>query len=172
MSSVTTSDIIAEKPSHVNTFLNFFYFFTAALNFCRIFGLFYDDTFKKEIKIRAEAWFCAIKIKKGLTKHPMNSIIVSEPRNLGVAQFGSVLEWGSRGREFDSPHSDQKQHSSLRDAVFLCLHFLFSIDKLYCKSRCLKKVFRRATPNAFISETQKRTECSVLSLYYFIMLRN
>ena len=27
--------------------------------------------------------------------------------NLGVAQFGSVLEWGSRGREFKSPHSDQ-----------------------------------------------------------------
>ena len=28
---------------------------------------------------------------------------------LGVAQFGSVLEWGSRGREFKSPHSDQKE---------------------------------------------------------------
>ena len=26
----------------------------------------------------------------------------------GVAQFGSALEWGSRGREFDSRHSDQK----------------------------------------------------------------
>ena len=25
----------------------------------------------------------------------------------GVAQFGSVLEWGSRGREFESRHSDQ-----------------------------------------------------------------
>ena len=25
----------------------------------------------------------------------------------GVAQFGSALEWGSRGREFDSRHSDQ-----------------------------------------------------------------
>ncbi len=24
----------------------------------------------------------------------------------GVAQFGSALEWGSRGREFDSRHSD------------------------------------------------------------------
>ncbi len=28
---------------------------------------------------------------------------------LGVAQFGSVLEWGSRGREFESPHSDQNE---------------------------------------------------------------
>ena len=25
----------------------------------------------------------------------------------GVAQFGSALEWGSRGRRFDSCHSDQ-----------------------------------------------------------------
>ena len=24
----------------------------------------------------------------------------------GVAQFGSALEWGSRGRWFDSSHSD------------------------------------------------------------------
>ena len=27
----------------------------------------------------------------------------------GVAQFGSALEWGSRGRKFDSCHSDQKK---------------------------------------------------------------
>ena len=26
---------------------------------------------------------------------------------LGVAQFGSALEWGSRGRKFKSSHSDQ-----------------------------------------------------------------
>ena len=26
---------------------------------------------------------------------------------LGVAQFGSVLEWGSRGRGFKSSHPDQ-----------------------------------------------------------------
>lgn len=35
--------------------------------------------------------------------------------NLGVAQFGSVLEWGSRGRKFESSHSDQnplKQNAS------------------------------------------------------------
>ena len=30
----------------------------------------------------------------------------------GVAQFGSALEWGSRGREFDSRHSDQKTSST------------------------------------------------------------
>ena len=27
----------------------------------------------------------------------------------GVAQFGSALEWGSRGRWFDSSHSDQNE---------------------------------------------------------------
>ena len=27
---------------------------------------------------------------------------------LGVAQFGSALEWGSRGRKFKSSHSDQQ----------------------------------------------------------------
>ena len=27
----------------------------------------------------------------------------------GVAQFGSALEWGSRGRKFDSCHSDHKK---------------------------------------------------------------
>ena len=36
----------------------------------------------------------------------------------GVAQFGSALEWGSRGREFDSRHSDQIPQR-LSSAVFL-----------------------------------------------------
>ena len=36
----------------------------------------------------------------------------------GVAQFGSALEWGSRGREFDSRHSDQKTSST--ELVFFC----------------------------------------------------
>ena len=36
----------------------------------------------------------------------------------GVAQFGSALEWGSRGREFDSRHSDQK--TSFVELVFFC----------------------------------------------------
>ena len=31
------------------------------------------------------------------------------PCFLGVAQLGSVLEWGSRGREFKSHHPDQKE---------------------------------------------------------------
>ena len=38
----------------------------------------------------------------------------------GVAQFGSALEWGSRGREFDSRHSDQKTSST--ELVFFLLY--------------------------------------------------
>ncbi len=38
----------------------------------------------------------------------LHLIIIHKVMYLGVAQFGSVLEWGSRGREFKSPHSDQK----------------------------------------------------------------
>ena len=41
------------------------------------------------------------------------------PWLLGVAQLGSVLEWGSRGREFKSHHPDQ------RKALFLELFSCF-----------------------------------------------
>lgn len=37
---------------------------------------------------------------------------------LGVAQFGSVLEWGSRGRRFESFHPDHKSSKSLRFRAF------------------------------------------------------
>ena len=37
----------------------------------------------------------------------MNKLVRDSPVRPGVAQFGSALEWGSRGREFDSRHSDQ-----------------------------------------------------------------
>ena len=38
-----------------------------------------------------------------------NNIALARKRAyLGVAQFGSALEWGSRGRKFKSSHSDQK----------------------------------------------------------------
>ena len=38
---------------------------------------------------------------------------------LGVAQFGSVLEWGSRGREFESLHSDQNKKSCRKIGFFI-----------------------------------------------------
>ena len=51
----------------------------------------------------------------------------------GVAQFGSALEWGSRGREFDSRHSDQKTSST--GLVFFLLSFVFWL--------CNKKIILR-----------------------------
>ena len=39
-------------------------------------------------------------------------------RCLGVAQFGSAREWGSRGRRFESSHSD---------------HFFYSKSEIYIK---------------------------------------
>ena len=41
---------------------------------------------------------------------------------LGVAQLGSVLEWGSRGREFESLHPDRKTLENEKfSRVFSCL---------------------------------------------------
>ena len=42
----------------------------------------------------------------------------------GVAQFGSALEWGSRGRKFKSSHSDQrfnKKHRAICSVFFITL---------------------------------------------------
>ena len=51
-------------------------------------------------------------------------------RYLGVAQFGSVLEWGSRGRKFESSHPDLKDPlSHLAQGVFLSVVFLLR----YCQ---------------------------------------
>ena len=38
---------------------------------------------------------------------------------LGVAQFGSVLEWGSRGRKFESSHPDVKRQVLMNLLFFL-----------------------------------------------------
>lgn len=43
----------------------------------------------------------------------------------GVAQFGRVLEWGSRGRGFKSRYSDHV----IASFVSLAMTFLFSIKK-------------------------------------------
>lgn len=37
----------------------------------------------------------------------------------GVAQFGSALEWGSRGREFDSRRSDQLDAEPVWGSAFI-----------------------------------------------------
>ncbi len=39
----------------------------------------------------------------------------------GVAKFGIALEWGSRGRWFESSHSDQSECPGLDAPIFLVL---------------------------------------------------
>ena len=43
-----------------------------------------------------------------MTKQDREHIILIARKHLGVAQFGSVLEWGSRGRRFESSHPDHQ----------------------------------------------------------------
>ena len=39
-------------------------------------------------------------------------------RNPGVAKFGIALEWGSRGLEFESRHSDQNRKFTFVSFLF------------------------------------------------------
>ena len=43
---------------------------------------------------------------------------------LGVAQLGSVLEWGSRGREFKSLHPDQNVGRFILPTFFYAIFHL------------------------------------------------
>ena len=45
----------------------------------------------------------------------------SKTINPGVAKFGIALEWGSRGRWFESSHSDQNHQFLRKLVVFLLL---------------------------------------------------
>ena len=60
---------------------------------------------------------------------------------LGVAQFGSVLEWGSRGRRFESSHPDIYFliksgsffiPSSPYGSLFLACHVSVNVVKYLC----------------------------------------
>ena len=44
----------------------------------------------------------------------------------GVAQFGSVLDWGSRGRGFKSRHSDHRITEFSGSVIFYFLRNLFA----------------------------------------------
>ena len=50
------------------------------------------------------------------------------PKYRGVAQFGSALEWGSRGRKFDSCHSDQKKKGILTPFSFVLAKIYFAVS--------------------------------------------
>ena len=43
---------------------------------------------------------------------------------MGVAQFGSALEWGSRGRGFKSLHPYQQKDNPIRVVFFVLLQSL------------------------------------------------
>ena len=62
---------------------------------------------------------------------------------LGVAQFGSVLEWGSRGRRFESSHPDVYFLMKIRKffytlpvqtvpSLFLACHVSVNVVKYLC----------------------------------------
>ena len=53
----------------------------------------------------------------------------------GVAKFGIALEWGSRGPEFESQHSDQK--GAVAECKSSAAAFL-SLDKVYIHQVCGK----------------------------------
>ena len=73
-------------------------------------------------------------------------------QNPGVAKFGIALEWGSRGLEFESRHSDQKCRND--SMSFLHFSFMFEIQTIKCnnynypsflyvrRSVCIPKQFR------------------------------
>ena len=58
----------------------------------------------------------------------------------GVAKFGIALEWGSRGPEFESQHSDQ-----LVAATIACDEFFHFIVKLIVRSFCRSPLSQKVT---------------------------
>ena len=50
----------------------------------------------------------------------------------GVAKFGIALEWGSRGLEFESRHSDQKSRTVL---TVLDFFVMTGVLKLQCNAK-------------------------------------
>ena len=55
-------------------------------------------------------------------------------KNPGVAKFGIALEWGSRGLEFESRHSDQKSPEIVRFQDFLFVFRSNDVLGIYSKS--------------------------------------
>ena len=58
------------------------------------------------------------KIKRGESQKsrvPTLETFEAQAFDPGVAKFGIALEWGSRGPEFESQHSDQKLQETVND---------------------------------------------------------
>ena len=96
--------------------------------------------------------------------------------NPGVAKFGIALEWGSRGPEFESQHSDQDKRQLRKQLPFV---FAFSIQMstalrtgqavlslyIHFMTRVSKYWFLPTLLNSnSLSAWSKRVECSNLSI--------
>ena len=73
---------------------------------------------------------------------------------MGVAQFGSALEWGSRGRGFKSLHPYQQKHVSIEAC------FLFDLQSL-------KKGLERVG----IADIQPKKRQAYTCLFIFLNIR-
>ena len=65
------------------------------------------------------------KAKKDLQFEKECANIIKRKRS-GCSAVGSVLEWGSRGRKFESSHSDQNAETSDGFSVFFIFCQIFS----------------------------------------------
>ena len=87
------------------------------------------------------------KIKKSACIFRTDMLIYSSRKNPGVAKFGIALEWGSRGRWFDSSHSDHLQNGkSTENARFSVLFSVFCNLYFLVKSELFSLENRRHFP--------------------------
>ena len=71
----------------------------------------------------------------------MGDTVVISFLHPGVAQFGSALEWGSRGRRFDSSHSDQMNRKIPGIVRFRGFFYVSVLDVI---SHCCRKKNEKA----------------------------
>ena len=102
----------------------------------------------------------------------------------GVAQFGRVLEWGSRGHEFKSRHSDQKKEDHICGLLFLFIHHEIPTGGrnaarrferkqsggLFSPTRACRRLSRRAN---LVTRTRKKSRNLMISgLFYYFLRKN
>ena len=63
--------------------------------------------------------FTSCQIEKSVLYYMSRFERATEKEDPGVAKFGIALEWGSRGRWFESSHSDQKPSVEIQTVSFL-----------------------------------------------------
>ena len=98
-----------------------------------------------------------------MTTGPPDGNIISAPNHwcrLGMAQFGSALEWGSRGRKFESSYPDHKKASNLCRLLAFC----FSRKNWLCVIRGMAQGNQKAPEfcRVCIRQYQKSTQKQAL----------